>query len=642
MEKELKKFSAGVLYNAYEVLGAHIKTTDGEKGTHFVVWAPCARQVSVVGDFNRWDGSGHRMTGLSDHGVFELFIPGVGQGDIYKYEIETQSGEIVLKADPYGTYAELRPNNASIVWDVDHFRWSDQEWMDKRVKTGRTAGQNPLSVYEVHLGSWMRKPYQMDEAGNVIAGSEFLNYRELAVKLAAYVKEMGYTHIELMPIMEHPLDRSWGYQVTGYYAPTSRHGSPDDFQYFMNYMHEQGIGVILDWVPAQFPRDLVGLARFDGTCVYEHKDPRQGEHPMWGTLVYNYGRPQVSNFLIANALYWVDKFHVDGIRVNAVDAMLYLDYGKNPGQWIPNIYGGNENLDAVEFVKHLASIFHRREDGALLIAEEFRAWPQVTGDLKDGGLGFDFKWNSGWLNDTLNYAGCPLDSRSRRYRNLSLPMLYAYSEAFVLAFHHDELAHGRGSMVSKMPGDTMEVRLANLRVLYGFWMTHPGKKLMFMGQELARISEWNEENGLPWELLEQDAHRKFQDYVKALNLCYRSHPALYELDHHPDGFEWIDCLSGQENIIVFLRKAKNAADTLLVVCNFGGTYHKDYRIGVPLAGRYETILDSNQAVFGGNGGTGCPAIVSEEKEWDGRGYSVKIEVAPFSIQIFACISYDNK
>ena len=478
-EEKLKEFAAGVCYDIYETLGAHVKTIDGVEGVLFAVWAPCAMRVSVVGDFNLWDGRRHQMQKLGDSGVFELFIPGLGKGTIYKYEVKTRSGDAMLKADPYGTYTEMRPNNASIVWDIDGYDWSDKIWMENREKT--QGKDRPMSIYEVHLGSWIRKPLAEDEDGNPVVGSEFYNYRELAVRLAEYVREMGYTHVELLPVMEHPLDASWGYQVTGYYAPTSRYGTPEDFQYFMDYMHEHGIGVILDWVPAHFPKDLVGLACFDGTHVYEHADPRQGEHPHWGTLIYNYGRPQVSNFLIANALYWAEKFHADGIRMDAVASMLYLDYGKQDGEWIPNIYGGNENLEAVEFLKHLNSIFKKKHPGAVLIAEESTAWPQVTGDVKEGSLGFDYKWNMGWMNDFLGYMQYDPYFRCHHYGELTFSMLYAYSEDFVLVFSHDEVVHGKGSMAGKMPGETLEAKYSNLRAAYGYMMTHPGKKLMFYG-----------------------------------------------------------------------------------------------------------------------------------------------------------------
>ena len=503
-EEKLKEFAAGVCYDIYETLGAHAKTIDGVEGVLFAVWAPCAMRVSVVGDFNLWDGRRHQMQKLGDSGVFELFIPGLGKGTIYKYEVKTRSGDAMLKADPYGTYTEMRPNNASIVWDVNGYDWSDKIWMENREKT--QGKDKPMSIYEVHLGSWIRKPLEEDEDGDPVAGSEFYNYRELAVRLAEYVREMGYTHVELLPVMEHPLDASWGYQVTGYYAPTSRYGTPEDFQYFMDYMHEHGIGVILDWVPAHFPKDLVGLACFDGTHVYEHADPRQGEHPHWGTLIYNYGRPQVSNFLIANALYWAEKFHADGIRMDAVASMLYLDYGKQDGEWVPNIYGGNENLEAVEFLKHLNSIFKKKHPGAVLIAEESTAWPQVTGDVKEGSLGFDYKWNMGWMNDFLGYMQYDPYFRCHHYGELTFSMLYAYSEDFVLVFSHDEVVHGKGSMAGKMPGETLEAKYSNLRAAYGYMMTHPGKKLLFMGQDFGQMSEWNENESLPWDLLKYDKH----------------------------------------------------------------------------------------------------------------------------------------
>lgn len=464
-------------------------------------------RVSVVGDFNLWDGRRHQMRklGEGDASVFELFIPGLKPGCLYKYEVKTRAGEPMLKCDPYANYAELRPNNASIVWDIGNYQWKDQEWMKKRAASD--TKDKPFNIYEVHLGSWIRKAFAEDENGNVIAGSEFYNYRELAVKLADYVKNMGYTHVELMPVMEHPLDASWGYQVTGYYAPTSRYGTPDDFMYFMDYMHENGIGVILDWVPAHFPRDAYGMACFDGTCVYEHADPRQGSHPHWGTLIYNYGRPGVSNFLIANALFWAEKYHADGIRMDAVASMLYLDYGKNDGEWVANMYGGNENLEAVEFLKHLNSVFKGRKDGAVLIAEESTAWPMITGNPKDGGLGFDYKWNMGWMNDFTNYMRCDPYFRKNNYGGLTFSMLYAYSENFVLVFSHDEVVHGKGSMMGKMPGETLEKKAENLRAAYGFMMSHPGKKLLFMGQDFGQIDEWNENASLEWELLQYPLHK---------------------------------------------------------------------------------------------------------------------------------------
>ncbi len=639
-EEKLKEFAAGVCYDIYETLGAHGKTIDGVEGVLFAVWAPCAMRVSVVGDFNLWDGRRHQMQKLGDSGVFELFIPGLGKGTIYKYEVKTRSGDAMLKADPYGTYTEMRPNNASVVWDVNGYDWSDKIWMENREKT--QGKDKPMSIYEVHLGSWIRKPLEEDEDGDPVAGSEFYNYRELAVRLAEYVREMGYTHVELLPVMEHPLDASWGYQVTGYYAPTSRYGTPEDFQYFMDYMHEHGIGVILDWVPAHFPKDLVGLACFDGTHVYEHADPRQGEHPHWGTLIYNYGRPQVSNFLIANALYWAEKFHADGIRMDAVASMLYLDYGKQDGEWVPNIYGGNENLEAVEFLKHLNSIFKKKHPGAVLIAEESTAWPQVTGDVKEGSLGFDYKWNMGWMNDFLGYMQYDPYFRCHHYGELTFSMLYAYSEDFVLVFSHDEVVHGKGSMAGKMPGETLEAKYSNLRAAYGYMMTHPGKKLLFMGQDFGQMSEWNENESLPWDLLKYDKHSQTKAYVKALNELYYNTPALYAKDFHPDGFQWINCTSSKDNIVVFLRKTDRPEETLLVTCNFAPVTHEKFQVGVPFAGKYKEILNSEDKKFGGSGIGNSRIKASKKKEADGREDSIEITLAPLGVQIFSCTPVKEK
>ena len=631
---ELKKFEAGIYYDVYEKMGAHIMEIKGVKGVLFAVWAPCAMRVSVVGDFNMWDGRRHQMRRLGDSGVFELFIPGVETGAIYKYEVKARNGDAMLKADPYGNYTELRPANASIVWDINRYQWKDEPWMKARAK--EEGKDKPMSIYEMHLGSWIRKPIEADENGKEVVGSEFYNYREIAEKLAVYVKDMGYTHVELMPVMEHPLDASWGYQVTGYYAPTSRYGTPDDFQYFVDYLHGQGIGVILDWVPAHFPRDLVGLACFDGTCVYEHKDPRQGAHPHWGTLIYNYARPQVSNFLIANALYWAKKYHADGIRMDAVASMLYLDYGKNPGEWVANIYGGHENLDAVEFLKHLNSIFKKQAGGAVLIAEESTAWPQITGDVKEGSLGFDYKWNMGWMNDFLGYMQCDPYFRCHHYGELTFSMLYAYSENFILVFSHDEVVHGKGSIAGKMPGGTSEIKFSNLRAAYGFMMTHPGKKLLFMGQDMGQLSEWNENESLPWNLLEHEIHSKTREYVRALNHLYRSSPALYEMDYDPEGFQWIDCTSGQDNIVTFIRKTRKPEETLLVVCNFAPVQHDNYQVGVPFHGKYKEIFNSESTVFGGCGVANPRAKTSKAEECNGREESIKIQLAPLGVQIFSC------
>ncbi len=635
-EEDLKKFAAGIHYTIYEKMGAHPMTIDGVSGVYFSVWAPCAMRVSVVGDFNLWDGRRHQMRrlGEGDGSVFELFIPGLYEGEIYKYEIKTRAGEPMLKADPYANYAELRPNNASIVWDIDKYKWNDKSWMAQRAKTD--TKDKPMNIYEVHLGSWIRKETVKDETGQDLVGSEFYNYRELAPRLAEYVKDMGYTHVELMPVMEHPLDESWGYQVTGYYAPTSRYGAPEDFMYFMDYMHGQGIGVILDWVPAHFPRDAYGMAVFDGTCVYEHMDPRKGSHPHWGTLIYNYGRPGVSNFLIANALFWADKYHADGIRMDAVASMLYLDYGKNDGEWVPNIYGGNENLEAMEFLKHLNSVFKGRKDGTVIIAEESTAWPMITGDPKEGGLGFNYKWNMGWMNDFTNYMRCDPLFRKNNYGELTFSMLYAYSEDFVLVFSHDEVVHGKGSMIGKMPGETLEKKAENLRAAYAFMMGHPGKKLLFMGQEYAQTAEWNEGASLEWELLEYPVHKNMQDYVKALNRLYREHPALYEMDYDPDGFEWINCSYQNESMIIFLRKSRKSEETLLFICNFDNMEHEKFRVGVPFHGKYKEIFNTDAKDFGGEGRVNGRVKTSRKLEWDEKDDSIEVYIPPMSVSIYTC------
>lgn len=633
--EDIKKFESGIHYSIYEKMGAHPMTADGAEGVFFSVWAPCAMRVSVVGDFNLWDGRRHQMRRLGDSGIFELFIPGLKAGMIYKYELKHRNGTIQLKSDPYANYCELRPANASVIWDMNQYLWSDQEWLKKRAEVD--LKEKPMSIYEVHLGSWLRKETEFEEGGLAVVGSEFYNYREIAEKLAEYVKEMGYTHVELLPVMEHPLDASWGYQVTGYYAPTSRYGTPDDFKYFMDYMHKQEIGVILDWVPAHFPRDSFGLAEFDGTCVYEHKDPRQGAHPHWGTLIYNYGRPGVSNFLIANALFWADKYHADGIRMDAVASMLYLDYGKNPGEWIPNIYGGHENLEAVEFLKHLNSVFKGRKDGAVLIAEESTAWPKITADVKKEGLGFDYKWNMGWMNDFIGYMQCDPYFRKQHYGELIFSMLYAYSEDFILVFSHDEVVHGKGSMIGKMPGDALLAKAANLRTAYGFMIGHPGKKLLFMGQDFAQVREWNEDRSLDWELLETPLHKQIKDYVKALNHLYKSQPALYQLDYDPDGFEWVECTNSKDSIAAFLRKTKKKEETLLVLCNFDTMLHETYPVGVPFEGTYKEILNSDDKAFGGMGRINSRVKASIKKETDEREDSIEITVAPLSVMVFCCI-----
>lgn len=621
-EKEEQQFNAGICYNIYEKLGAHPMTVDGTDGTYFAVWAPNAMRVSVVGDFNDWDGRRHQMHCQDASGIFELFIPGIQAGEIYKYEIKAQGGLTYLKADPYANASELRPNNASVVADLRNYEWRDQKWMKERKKL--QSEKNPMYIYEMHLGSW-RKP---DD------GRYFYNYREIAPMLVEYVKEMGYTHVELMPVMEHPLDESWGYQVTGYYAPTSRYGTPEDFMNFIDTLHEAGIGVILDWVPAHFPRDTFGMSAFDGTCLYEHLDPRKGAHPHWGTLIYNYGRPQVTNFLISNAIFWAEKYHADGIRMDAVASMLYLDYGKNDGEWVANIYGGNENLEAIEFLKHLNSVFKKKYPGVMMIAEESTAWPKITGDLDDDGLGFDYKWNMGWMNDFIGYMKNDPIYRGSHHGELTFSMIYAYSEKFLLSLSHDEVVHGKCSLLNKMPGELPQ-KLANLRAAYAFMAAHPGKKLLFMGQDFAQPEEWSEQTGLHWELLQQTEHKQMQEYMKTLLAFYKSHPALYERDFVPEGFEWINFTEWEKNIVSFLRKTRKSEEMLLVVCNFSDVTYEDYQVGVPYAGKYKEVFNSDAKNFGGEGVTNPRVKMAKKEECDERKYSIRIKVPALGVSIFS-------
>lgn len=651
-QEELSLFAEGKNYGIYQYLGAHPVTVSGcgetamvvpeqaetarrgntgVKGVFFAVWAPNALRVSVVGNFNQWDGRRNPMCRLGDSGIFSLFVPEVECGEIYKYEIKLNAQKVVLKTDPYGFRSEVRPLNASIVTDLSRYVWKDAEWLEKRA--GYDFEKEPMSVYEVHLGSWKRP-----ETENGYIG--FMNYREIAPELAKYVKEMGYTHVELMPVMEHPLDESWGYQVTGYYAVTSRYGTPQDFMYFMDYMHNQGIGVILDWVPAHFPKDENGLARFDGTCLYEHLDPRQGEHPHWGTLIYNYARPQVAEFLIANALFWKDVYHADGIRMDAVASMLYLDYGRGVGQWIPNEFGGHENLQAVEFLEKLSTAFHEKKDGALLIAEESTAWKGVTGDVASGGLGFDLKWNMGWMNDFTSYMKIDPYFRKGSHGSLVFSMEYAYSERYLLAFSHDEVVHGKCSMLMKMPGD-MEQKFGNLRTAYGFMMTHPGKKLQFMGQEFGQEKEWNEKGSLQWDELDDSDHKALQKYVRELNLFYQKHPALYESDYKEGGFEWISSQDADHSIIAFMRRDSLSREQLLVVCNFTPVMYENFKLGVPFEGKYKEIFNSDKEQYGGMGCLNRRQIAAKEVTWDGRGYSITFDMPSFGVCIFQGIPKPN-
>ena len=625
-QNDVEKFNAGIHYTIYEKLGAHVMTSGKVQGTHFAVWAPNAVRVSVVGDFNHWDGRMHQMSRNAESGVFEIFVPDVKPGDCYKYELKAKGGLTYLKADPYAFGQQLRPDSASVVRELD-YAWKDRKWMKEREK--KQQENSPVSVYELYLGS-----FKKSDTG------EYLNYRELASEIVRYVQETGYTHVELMPVMEHPLDASWGYQVIGYYAPTARYGSAEDFMFFVDTLHQAGIGVILDWVPAHFPRDTYGLAQFDGTCLYEHADPRQGAHPHWGTLIYNYGRPQVSNYLIANALYWVEKYHVDGIRMDAVASMLYLDYGKNDGEWVANIYGGHENLEAMELLKHLNSVMKKRNPGVFMIAEESTAWPKITGKVEEDGLGFDLKWNMGFMNDFLTYIGYDPYFRAHHHNELTFSMIYAYSENFMLVFSHDEVVHGKSTMIGKMPG-VLEDKFANLRLTYAYMMTHPGKKLLFMGQDIAEFKEFDEMRETEWGLLSCDGHKGVHELIKDLNKLYKEKPALYALDTHPEGFEWINCISPEKCMVSFLRKTQKKNDTLVVAVNFANA-EQEFVIGVPYEGKYTEILNTDDERYGGLGRVNGEAKFAEEVEIDGKPYSFKMMSAPLSASIFTYTPYNEE
>ena len=617
---DISLFNEGKHYSIYEKMGAHPMTVDGVEGVLFAVWAPNADRVSVVGNFNNWDGRRHPMRKLDYSGIFELFIPGKLVGEIYKYEIKAKSGQVFMKSDPYAFSSEVRPANASRIVDIS-YKWKDAAWMEKR--EDKKTDEQPMAIYEMHLGSWKRPT----------DGREFYNYRDIASLLADYLLMMNYNYVELMPIMEHPYDPSWGYQVTGYYAPTSRYGSPADFMYFVDYLHSKGIGVILDWVPAHFPKDEHGLGRFDGTALYEHEDPKRGEHPHWGTYIYNYGRNEVRNFLVANALYWAEKYHIDGIRIDAVASMLYLDYGRGDGEWLPNIYGGNENLEAIDFIKELNSKMHELHKGVIMIAEESTAWPMMTHPVEAGGLGFDYKWNMGWMNDFLNYM--KLDPLYRKYHHndLTFSMVYAYSEKFILVLSHDEVVHEKGSMIAKMPGG-YEDKFSNLRVAYGYMMTHPGKKLLFMGQEIAQFTEFNENAEVDWSLFEFDAHVFMQGYVKELNELYKTEPALYELDSSPEGFTWINCNSANTSLLSYVRKGKKESDTLLIICNFTPMEHKAYKLATPSGGRWQEIFSSDNSRYGGEGRNNKTVKQAKKAECDGQEHYISVTVPPLSISVF--------
>lgn len=613
-------FAYGIHYTIYEKLGAHPMTLDGEEGVYFAVWAPNAVRVSAVGDFNKWDGRLHQMRKL-DCGIFEIFVPGAKCGENYKFELKVKGGLTYLKADPYANAAQLRPQTASVITDLKLFEWDDREWIENR--SVKQALDAPFSVYELYLGSFTTPK----------KGEEFANYRTIADKLVKYVRDMGYTHVELLPVMEHPFDASWGYQTIGYYSPTSRYGSPADFMYFINTLHKAGIGVILDWVPAYFPKDNHGLASFDGTCLYEHYDERQGLHPGWDTLLYNYGRKEVSNYLIANALFWVEKYHIDGLRMASVSSMLYLDYDKDDGEWVANMYGGNENLEAIEFIKHLNSILKKRNPHVLSIAEESTAWPGLTGSLSEDGLGFDFKWNNGFTDDFIRYMRFDPYFRSAHHSELTFSMIYAYAERFMLPLSHAEMVHCKSSMIGKMPGER-EQKFAGLRLAYAYVWTHPGKKLLFMGQDIAEFEEFSEARLTQWELLKYPEHKGVAALVKTLNRLYTTEPALFEQDNVPEGFEWINPIASKEGFLTFLRKGEKEEDILVCAFNFSGA-PVDLKIGVPFAGNYKEIFNSDAKAFGGSGVVNSRMKKAALAEWDERPYSVDIRLAPLSASILA-------
>lgn len=633
MEKEWKAYEIGELdqylfgqgnhYEIYKKLGAHMVDDEGQEGVYFAVWAPNAKSVSVVGEFNDWDRTRNPMTRAEYIGIYTCFVPGVKEGMMYKFCIETITGEYHMKADPYANYAELRPGTASKITNIENLKWTDSSWMAAREKWNHK--KEPMSVYEVHMGSWKRHPGTEDEG--------FYTYREFAKEITKYMKDMGYTHVEIMGIAEHPFDGSWGYQVTGYYAPTSRYGTPEDFAWMINYLHRNGIGVIMDWVPAHFPKDEHGLAEFDGTATYEYADPRKGEHPDWGTKIFDLGKNEVRNFLIANALFWVEHFHIDGLRVDAVASMLYLDYGKKDGEWVPNQYGGNENLEAVDFFKHLNTVVLGRNPGALMIAEESTAWPKVTGDVEDGGLGFSLKWNMGWMHDFTEYMKLDPYFRKDNHHMMTFAMSYAYSEDYILVLSHDEVVHLKCSMINKMPGLGFD-KYANLKAGYAFMMGHAGKKLLFMGQDFAQLREWSEERELDWYLLEEPEHQAIQSWMRDLLHMYKKKQALYELDQSWEGFEWVNADDAYRSIYSFIRHSKDGKHNLLFVINFTPMAREDYRVGVPRKKQYKLILNSDDVKYGGNGEKRQNIYHAVKKECDGRPYSFGYKLPPYGVAVF--------
>lgn len=616
---DLHLFAEGRHYRTYDILGAHAKRVKDVDGVRFAIWAPNALRVSVVGDFNEWDGRRHPMGNRGASGLWELFIPELPPGTIYKYEIRPRTCEAAfLKADPYAFAAELRPKTASVVWTLDRHTWGDQQWLETRATRDHLTA--PLAIYEVHLGSWMRVPEE---------GGRWLTYRELAEKLVPYVKDLGFTHVELMPVAEHPFDGSWGYQTTGYFAPTSRYGPPEDFMAFVDACHRTGVGVILDWTPAHFPDDPHGLAWFDGTHLYDHEDPRLGYHPEWHSRIFNFGRAEVRNFLINNALFWIDRYHIDGLRVDAVASMLYLDYSRQPGEWIPNRFGGHENLDAVEFVKELTAIVHKEHAGILTIAEESTAWPGVSRPIYLGGLGFSLKWNLGWMHDMLEYFGLDPVYRKYHHNNLTFGLMYAFSENFVLVLSHDEVVYGKKALLEKMPGDDWQ-RFANLRALLGYMYGHPGKKMLFMGAEFGQWQEWNHDASLQWHLLKYAPHQALHRYVRDLNRLYQSQPALHEVDFEWTGFQWIDFSDADQSVVAFLRRAKNTNDFILLIYNLTPVPRFNYRVGVPQSGFYRELLNSDAALYGGSNIGNGGGVQAEPLPCHGFSHSVALTLPPLS------------
>ena len=614
-------FGQGTHYKIFEKLGAHPKTYKGKAGMYFAVWAPHAKAVGVVGDFNGWDPDAAPMSPLADSGIYEAFIPGIGLGELYKFAITTQEGKILFKADPYAVHAEFRPGTASITEDITGFKWDDANWMETRKKADPV--KSPMAIYEVHLGSWRKKDRPQKEG--------YYTYMEAAHELADYVKKMGYTHVELMGIAEHPYDGSWGYQVTGYYAPTSRYGTPKEFMYFVNYLHKKGIGVILDWVPAHFPKDAHGLADFDGQPLYEYADPRKGEHPDWGTKVFDYSKNEVKNFLIANALYWVENFHVDGLRVDAVASMLYLDYGRSDGNWVPNKYGENKNLEAIEFFRHLNSVLTGHLTGAMMIAEESTAWPGVTKAPEEGGLGFTFKWNMGWMHDFLEYMKLDPYFRKFNHNKMTFGITYATSENYILTLSHDEVVHLKCSMINKMPGLNGD-KFANLKAGYTFMMGHPGKKLLFMGQDFGQYHEWDEKVALDWYLADEPLHKDLQKYYSDLLHVYQKYPALWQLDSDWNGFQWINANDGDRSIFSFIRRDETGKKNLLFIINFTPVARDDYRVGVPKSGTYSLILDSEHGLY--KRGEHAFSVRSKKSECDGQPYSFAYPLPAYGAAIF--------